>query len=267
MVGTYPVFIAGALLALCAVPSIGSAQVNEFRVETDVFVPDQTKPLQQTLTLFRDGVAYDFSRDEPGQITILDPRRQRIVMLDATREIQTLVDLASLTALMDSARNQASTTGLAVYLEDARSISFDEPSKTVTVGAKVLRYESTLQEPREAAMATQFAQFADASAYLNAWRANSPPPFARIALNAAVAQRDALPEEITRSTFVLDEGRVVGEHVVKCRLHTNWRLSKNDGARIEEIRGMLVNFKVVSHTEFYQPQPKQVAGRTDAGLK
>ena len=263
MIGRYPLLFAGALLVICSFAETATAQLSDFRVETDVLVPNEPKPVQQTLTLFKNGVAYDFSRDEPDQITMVDPIRMRIVLLDAERKVQTQVDLSGLNALMDSARNQAATTGLSIYLEDARTVGFDADTKKVTVGAKVLRYEATLQEPREAKMAAHFAKFADASAYLNAWRAASPPPFARIALNQAIAEQTALPDEITRTTFIRDKDQVVGEHVVKCRLHSNWRLSKDDELQIQEIGKMLVNFATLSNAEYYQP-PQVATGQANA---
>jgi hypothetical protein len=194
MLENRPYLAAGMLVLACSLPSIGSAQVNEFRIETDVMVPSQTKPVQQTLTLFRGGVAYDFSRDEPEQITMVDTERKRIVLIDGRRQMQTHIDLAWLNSYMESARNEAAALpGLANFLEDSKLVEFDKATETITVGAKVLRYASTMQFPGEESMAAKFAQFADASAYLNAWRANSPPPFARVALNAAVAKQGAVP--------------------------------------------------------------------------
>jgi len=262
-----PLLAAGMLLA-CSFPSTGSAQVNEFRIETDILVPSQTKPVQQTLTLFRSGVAYDFSRDEPDQITMVDPERKRIVLIDGRRQVQTHIDLAWLNSYMESARNEAAALpGLASFLEDSKLVEFDKATDTIAVGAKVLRYTATMQFPSDEALAVQFARFADASAYLNAWRANSPPPFARVALNAAVAQQGAVPEEITRTTFVLEQQRVVGEQIVKCRLHPNWRLSKDDYARIEEIGKMLVSYPTVSHADFYQKVPATASSRAAGDLK
>lgn len=263
-----PYLAVGILVLACSLPSIGSAQVIEFRIETDIMVPSQTKPVQQTLTLFRGGVAYDFSRDEPEQITMVDTERKRIVLIDGRRQVQTHIDLVWLGSYMESARNEAaSLPGLANFLEDSKLVEFAKATDTVTVGAKVLRYTSTMQFPSEESVAVQFAQFADASAYLNAWRANSPPPFARVALNAAVAQQGAIPEEITRTTFLLEQERVVGEQIVKCRLHPNWRLSKDDYTRIDEIGKMLVSFSAVSHADFYQKVPTTARGRASAELK
>ncbi len=256
MIGKFLYVGVGVLVAVGCFSNVGSAQMNEFRIETDILVPSQTKPVQQTLTLFQNGIAYDFSRDEPDQITVVDPERKRIVMIDGQRQIQTHIDLTWLNSYMESARVEAANRpGLAKFLEDSKVIEFDKSTETFTVGSNVLRYAATMQFPSEEAVAIQFARFADASAYLNAWRVNSPPPFARIALNEAVARQGAIPEEITRTTYVTDQERVVDNHVLKCRLHPNWKLSKDDYARIDDIGRMLEKYQTVSNTAFYQKGP------------
>ncbi|MEZ6137473.1 MAG: hypothetical protein R3C53_21505 [Pirellulaceae bacterium] len=228
--------------------------MNDFRVETDISVPNEPKPIQQTLTLFKDGVAYDFSRDEPEMITMVDPQRQRIVLFDSKRQVQLPIDMQKFMQFMKSAHEQVDSPDLPNLLlnrEDAKRVYVDAEQKTVRVGEKILRYEASLQTPPQAEMSVYYAQFADASAALNAWRASSPPPFARNALNAAIAAQKAIPSEITRTAFFHKGERVI-EQVVTCRLHANWRLSKDDEAQIESVGRMLVSYQVVDVPLFYK---------------
>jgi hypothetical protein len=240
-----------AVLAVLVTAGYSAGQGMDFRIETDVILPLDNKPVQQSLTLFRGGVAYDYSRETPEQIMVLDHAQDRMVLLDASRKVQTIIDLPGLYALMESARNQAAGSGLSVFLEDARTVEFNDAGGAVRVGSKILRYDANLQTPPQPLMSEHYGRFADASAYLNAWRNNSPPPFARVALNAAVSSRQAIPSEITRTTQALDGG-VSGEQVVRCRLHSNWKLSKDDYARIDEIDGMMAGFAIVSSSDFYK---------------
>lgn len=255
--------------AICMLTGSVVGQEMDFRIETDVMLPAQNKPVQQTLTLFRNAVAYDFSRDTPDQIMVIDHEHERLVLLDSTRQQQAIIDLPGLYTFMESARNQAAVNDkLAVFLEDARSAAFDEATQTVRVGARILRYDATLQSPPQPKMADHYAQFATASAYLNAWRANSPPPFARVALNSEVQKRQAIPSEIIRATQALD-GSAGGEQIITCRLHGSWRLSKDDYVKIEQIDGMLVNYAIVSSSEFFSKQsvPAASTAGTNAGVK
>jgi hypothetical protein len=213
--------ITGACLVVSLLATEGLGQSTAFRVETDVFASGQLKPVQQTLTLFKGGVAYDFSRDEPHRIVMIDPVRGRIRLIDSSEEVQTEIDLPQLVALMNSARKELATSEMAVYIQDAEKVKQD--GNRITVGEKVLRYEATLQTPKEADIAKQYAEFADASAMLNAWQARNPPPFARLSLNASLADAESLPEEISRTALLGLSEKRAEESKVKCRLHCNWR--------------------------------------------
>ncbi|MCA9132092.1 MAG: hypothetical protein KDA45_03025 [Planctomycetales bacterium] len=219
-----------------------SLQQVSFRVVTDIFVSTQKEPVQQTLTLFSQGVAYDISFNDPNQITLVDPQRKRIVLLNKEQQIQTEIDLQQLHEFIDAARKQAESSDLAPYLQGAAQVQITDEG--VTVGDRTLQYHSTLQEPREEPMAAQYAQVADALALLNG--RSGVPPFARLSLNRAVAEQKALPAEITRTI-----GSDSQPFVVRCKLHTNWRLSRDDEQKIAEIGKMLVNFEVVSATKFF----------------
>lgn len=225
-----------------------------FRVVTDVYFGAEKAPSQQTKTLFRSGVAYDISLAEPTHITMIDPARDRIVLLNATRQVKAEIDLQQLRQFIEAAEKQAQSAGLSTHLESASKVESGE--NEVRVGGGVLQYRSTLQSPREPHMALLYAQVADALAQLNGWR-TGVPPFARITLNRAVAERQALPAEITR-TITHDHKTTT----VQCRLHTNWRLSKDDEAKIAEIGKMLATFRTVSAPEFFAPEVATASATT-----
>lgn len=229
-----------------------------FRVVTDIFFGTQKEPAQQTLTLFSGGVAYDISFDDPNQLTMVDPARDRIVLLNKQTQTQTSLDLKQLQEYIESARKQAQTSKLALYLEGADQI--EVTNETVRVGDAQLQYQATLQQPRDVQMSVQYARAADALSLLNGWR-SGVPPFARLSLNRVVAEQQALPAEITRTTRNSNQ-----TEIVRCRLHTNWRLSKDDEKQVAEIGTMLVSFQQVSPPEFFATIDKQSAARL-AGKK
>lgn len=220
----------------------------EFRVVTDVFLGDHKEPAQQTLTLFSGGVAYDISFDDPNQISMVDVDRDRIVLLNKELQIQTSIDLNKLQQYIESARKQAETSDLAVYLNGAEQI--EVVGSSVTVGDQVLRYQASLQKPRDEQMAEQYARTADALSLLNGWR-SGVPPFARLSLNRVVAEQKSLPEKITRTTSSNKK-----TEVVRCRLHANYRLSKEDKQQVSEIGKLLVSFPSVAEQEFFSSSGK-----------
>ncbi len=235
------------LLSVCDAQEIASqtavVPTAGFRVETDVLFGTQKAPVQQSLTLFSAGVAYDISRDDPNQITMVDPQRSRIVLLNKASQTQTAIDLKELQQFIDSARKAAETSELATYLKGADKIVVTD--ETVSVGDSVMQYHTTLQKPRDPQMAQQYAQTADALILLNGWRSGMPP-FARLSFNRVVAEQQAIPQEITRTT---SSGKQT--IVVRSLLHPNWRLSKDDERQIAEVGTMLVSFSQVTAPEFF----------------
>lgn len=241
------------LLENCAAQEAVAESATAFRVETDIYFGDQKEPAQQSLTIFSGGVAYDISFDDPNQITLVDVSRGRIVLLNKQSRTQTSIDLKELQQYMQTARQQAASSPLAAFLRGADAI--EEQAGKVLVGDQVLRYEASLQQPRDTQMAAQYAEVADALCLLNGWR-SGVPPFARLSLNRVVAERQTLPEEITRTTSSNNQSEVV-----RCRLHANWRLSKDDEQQVAEIGTMLVSFKSISTPEFFAAVDKQTVKR------
>lgn len=232
----------GAITVIAMTAQDCQSQVG-FRLETDLFVGDSNEPAQQTLSLFYDGVGYDISRDEEAEIVMVDHARDRIVQIHTAHKIQTEVPISKLAGLMDSARNQLAQTELAVYLKGAAQIQSSKDK--VSVGDDQLLYEASMQSPPDETMAADYLRFADALASLNAWRSGGVPPFARLALNRAIAENQSVPDEITRTT---SNGK--RQQVVRCRVLSTWMLSKDDKKRIAEIGKMLVTFDVVSNDEY-----------------
>ncbi len=254
MMGLLPV-ISAMLPTLTQTSHVGcfaqdtvSTSQASFRVVTDIFLGTEKKPAQQTLTLFSSGVAYDISFDDPNQITMVDPQRDRIVLLDKTTKTRALIGLKELNQFIESARKQAETSELAIYLKGAEKI--DVADNVVSVGDSVLKYRSTLQQPRDEQMAVQYASAADALILLNGWRSGMPP-FARLGFNRVVAEQKSLPHEITRTAGS-------GNHtdVVRCLLHANWRLSSDDEKLIAEIGNMLTSYQSVPAAQFFADQSK-----------
>ncbi len=242
-----------------SVPQLATGTTGGFRVVTDIFFGTKKEPAQQSLTLFSAGVAYDISFDDPNQITVVDPGRARIVLLNKALQTQAAIDLNELQRFIDSARKAAETSELAEYLKGADKISVTDSG--VSVGDSVLEYHTTLQQPREPLMAQQYAQAADAFQLLNGWRSGMPP-FARLSLNRVVAEQHAIPEEITRTT---SSGRGKQKDIVRCRLHTNWRLSKDDERQIADIGSMLAGYQQVTAAEFFAALGKSVTTANAAG--
>ncbi|MBX3419971.1 MAG: hypothetical protein KF752_00300 [Pirellulaceae bacterium] len=234
-------------LLLCAALANCQAQDNgsSFRIETDVMLTGQAQPIQQSVTLFHNAVAYDFSRDNPHSVIVIEAAHNRIALMDSQRQVQTRVNLQELKQFIDQAQQRIPESSLAPAIADSQQVSVN--GSIVTVGRQFVCYQATLQSSTSSA-ADLYADFADASALLNAWRApdRNPPPFARLQLNQLIREHRGVPIELTRTTKFSSKPH----EELKSRLHINWRLSTEDGKQIEAFRQMLEQYPTLELAQF-----------------
>lgn len=240
-------WLQGAILVMVACANI-QAQEADFRIETDLLDAGKPKPIDQSVTLFADGVAYDYSRDFPKRVMIVDATNNRISLVDSERKVQTRINLQELSSGIASAKQKLmQTTGGPEQIEDAMTSDFDEQRSVVWTGQKLIRYEAKLQPVTDKQVAVQYATFADASAMVNAWQSKgkSPPPFARLRLNQAVVERDSIPSEIKRTVFLGQR-----QSTMVSRVHSTFSLSSEERKQIEQFNAMLLTYPTVSLAEY-----------------
>ena len=176
------------------------------RIETEVFADDEKKPVARSLTLFRNGIAWDFletldkgeaSTDEPAEFVLHDPARERIVMVDPARHLKTQVDTLRLERLRASlgawARKSDDTVMRWAGGPDFAS-GMEEQSTTITLTGPRVRYEVDFEAAKSAAIAEEYRRFADAALLVKALvHPGGLPPFPRIAINRRVATAEGIP--------------------------------------------------------------------------
>lgn len=229
-------------------PTVRGA-ATAFRVDTDLYLQSNSnKPDKQTLTLFKDGIYYDFPMDDEKQsITMTDPARGRIIMLSPSRQIKTVFKTAELTARMEAVKRDMSTSKELVKM---LSPEVTASENMLRVGDESFAYQATLQMARDASMANQYADFADWSARLNAiLPPNFFPPFVRMTLNQELASRGALPDTIERITRHNNKSSVI-----RSKLLVIASLSTDDEAKIRLVGEMLSTCKEVSQADFFSSE-------------
>ncbi|MCY2991913.1 MAG: hypothetical protein NTY19_29150 [Planctomycetota bacterium] len=238
----------GLMLLGGGVPVATRAQ--EFRVETDVFVGGQKKPVAQNLTLFTSGLVYDFPLMGPSEIAVLDLTRGRFVLLDTQRKVKTTLttqELLEFTASMKAqAQDAEGVVGFAVSPQFEQS--FDQSTGWLTLSSKLMTYRLKGSQPKQSAAVDVYRQFADWYARLNATRPGNLPPFARLELNKAAAERGLVPDEVE---LLVAPSRLGGKKLaVRSRHMINWLLSNTDRKRVDEAGDFLVNYQAVKFQEY-----------------
>jgi hypothetical protein len=241
--------LSGLVVLGLALPTLSLAE--EFRVETDVFVGSQKKPVAQNLTIFTSGLVYDFPLMGPNEIAVLDPTRGRFVLLDVSKKVKTTLttqEILEFTASM-KARTQDAEGVVGFAANPQFEQSFDDQTGRLTLSSKLMTYSMKGNKPKQNSAAEAYRQFADWYARLNATRPGNLPPFARLELNKAVFERGLVPEEVELT--VAPNSRLLGRTLtIRSHHMINWALPGTDRKRIDEAGDFLVNFQAVQFQEY-----------------
>jgi hypothetical protein len=265
--------IAGALAA-----SASSVAAQDFRIDTEVFIgpldkKDKDKePAAETLTIFTNGMVYDFLLAEPREITLFDPLRGRFTLLDESRKLKTSLgtqEVLDYVLALDSFAEESKDP----VFSFATHPTFEHQSESMTqngqslikltLTGKPMTYVALCQRPEHPESVVPYHTFADWFARLNAARPGNLPPGARMALNKAMADQGLLPLEVTRT--IVSSGSFGREKKVevKTRHLVNWTLSGEDRKRVEHAGDCLVQFRPVTFDE-YRTETKPAAAPKQA---
>jgi len=192
----------------------------DFRVVNEVYLGLQRKPVSRSVTIFHDGVVYDFLLSEPQEVVVFDPAAERLVLLDLQRRIRTQLSTAEVEEFSQRLKQWASQQRdplLRFLSAPDFSEQFDEVRGELTLSSPWLTYRILLANAPSPSVCRQYREFSDWMARLNTLlRANARLPFARLMVNQAVAQRRAVPREVTlslaRSSLPLPRRVVRSEH-------------------------------------------------------
>jgi hypothetical protein len=237
-----------AVLAVLAVVGIGAvtepATAADFRVENRVFVEDQRTPISRSLTLFCQGQVFDIL-DDAGEAILFDPAAGRLTLLDPARKLRADLTTAEVAAFVERV-NQAAAGSRDPLIKFAASPSFSEKRDAddgeITLAGPWMTYRALPQPGADAEAARQYAEFSDWLARLNtALQPGSRPPGARLALNAALAGRPAIPRRVELTLNSPKPGvRPSASHSTHELAMT---LTPDDLARVAELRRQAEEFR------------------------
>ena len=175
------------------------------RVESEIFVDRGTTPVARSLTIFRDGLAWDFldgpTAGEAAEIALHDPARERVVVIDAIRNVKTEIDNQRLERLSVSLATWARRS-------DDRLVRWaggpdfdegcDEKARSLELSGPRVRYDVSFAEAPTPDAADIYRRFADTALLLKALlHPGGIPPFPRLAINKRIAAAGGIPESVT----------------------------------------------------------------------
>ena len=248
------------------------------RVESEVFTDDDEEPVARSLTLFRDGIAWDFldkpagSADAPAgkpEIVLHDPARERVVLIDPGRNIKTQIETIRLERLSVSlsAWARKSDDRLVQWAggpDFGAGMEEDEDQNISLQGPRV-RYAVEYTKAPSAEAANAYRRFADTALLVKALlHPGGLPPFPRLAINRRVSAAEGIPTQVTlelASPAAAFGGRPRLMRSVH-KLHP--RLLTEDLKRIEDAEARVAMAAAVDLAAFADPAEVVQASATEA---
>jgi len=127
---------------------------------------------------------------------------------------------------------------------------FDKASGELTLSCPWMTYRLVLVDAESRAISQQYREFSDWYARLNTLlNPGSKPPFARLAVNGALARREATAREV-RLTLTPQKGLPPKRTTIRSSHRLVRRLAKADLDRVAQTRQFMEIFKPVSFKEY-----------------
>jgi hypothetical protein len=264
-----PVTLAAVLVAVAATAA-RPAEEGAFRVESEIFVDNAAEPVARSVTLFREGVAWDFlERPAPAEgrgataierqdVVLHDPARERVVLIDPRRNVKTRIDAIRLERLAASLSSWARKSedrlvrwsGGPDFGEGMR----ETKDRLELVGPRV-RYDVELSSAPAPEIARRYRQFADTAILLKALvNPGGLTPFPRLAINRRIEAAGAVPASVALEIDARGFPRSARTERVRSvhRLHP--RLLTTDLDLIEEAEARVAVAREVDLAEFVGEQ-------------
>jgi hypothetical protein len=227
-----------------------SLHADEFRIESRVFQGKDEQPQSESTTIFANGRIYDFL-NSPRELTIYDPAHDRIVVMDLERNRKTELRTEQLTRFREELQLRAEKTtdaGMRFLLQPKFDKQVGSTAAERVFQSEYITYQVETFTPRSATIVEQYRQFSDLSATLNAMLNRGWPPFARLQVNAALAEEKLIP---TKVNLLFPSKSLLGQRKhfrSEHELHT--RVTDSDQQKIAQAEEHLNRTLLVSLREF-----------------
>lgn len=234
---------------------LGSNANDSFRVNNKVYLEKETKPVAQTCTMFYGGKVYDFLTN-PEETIIYDPPQQRFLLLCSATKSQcslSLDEVLEFGRMMKESLPQVKDDFLRNCLDPQFEVTTDEKTEQDVYAQAKITYRVTTRRELEAGMAKIYADFANNYAILNVLLSpQNIPPFARIKINEAIAEKNELPDtvEVIMKRRFNPLSTTLGKERVRTVHNFMAGLGDADLSRIRKAGEYFGQYKKVSFSEY-----------------
>lgn len=231
-----------------------SAHGQTFKIETAIYVGDETQPVAQNVTLFQDSIIVDLKLDFANPPNVLetkvyDAQQKKVSLLDHQRSLQVEISDNHLLQMVDGLRRDISQREeLKFLVNETFSESQNLQLSKVVLTSPTIRYEVIGNRPSDPVILKSHGEFLDIFTRLNASAPGGFPPFARLRLNQSIKQMGWIPSsveiQISPNAMMPDGLKMKSKHVLIAGL------SQSDIAKIESAKKQWIGYPRVSLLKF-----------------
>ncbi|MEL7500292.1 MAG: hypothetical protein AAFN77_22035 [Planctomycetota bacterium] len=226
----------------------------EFRIDSKLFVAGDDRPQSHNVTLFSDGIVYDFQsgpnpEQESTEIVIYNSRTKETVLLDQARQMRLDLHDIQILKMLDGLRKDVSNDKRTEFLVNDRYEEIvDVDQRTVTLEGEHITYRVKGIDPFDEKAMPMYHEFLAAFTRLHATDPTKLPPFPRLRLNQSIRRVAWMPIRV--------EIRVEANSFFKTPFsaHTTHQvieqLSDADRQRITDAKVHWLNYKPVTFSEY-----------------
>jgi len=248
---TYRVLTAVLILFSGTALVTEAAQSADFRVDNAVFVDGQSQSQSQGVTIFHEGLVYDFL-NEPAEVIVFDKAHRRFMLLDISRHVQSEITIDDVQAFVNRVKQRLSghpNPNVKWLADPTFEESFNRENSELTLKSTSMTYLVQLQATVPA-VAAQYHEFSDWYAQFNfALNQASRPPFPRMMLNEAIDRYKGVAKEVHLTAALNPKGAPTK---ITSRHQLAMQLDSADVNRVDEVRAYLRSFQGVSFREYRQ---------------
>ena len=217
----------------------------DFRVENTVFAEGQSQPQSQGVTIFHEGLVYDFL-NEPAEVIVFDKAHRRFILLDISRRVRSEISIDDVQAFVDRVKQRLSghpNPNVKWLADPSFEESFDRESSELTLKSPSITYQAQVQAT-DPAVAAQYHEFSDWYAQFNhVLNPKSRPPFPRMMLNEAIERHQGIAKEVHLTAALGPKDAPIK---ITSRHQLAVQLDAADMNRVAEAREYLRSFRSVS---------------------
>ncbi len=251
--------MACAACAAMATPAVAvTPDVEGFRIDNSVYSGKDRQPSVRTTTIFLNGVVYDFM-EQPQEAIVLDAELGRFTLLNMARRVRAELSVDEVLELTRALRQRASmheSPFVRFLVEPEFEERFDLAAGALTLDSAWITYKVEMTSPDDPAIAESYRDFADMYSQVNTMlNPLASPPFARMKLNAALAEHHAIPSTIhltirPKRSFPPTRITMRSEHELVRSV------GQPDLDRITQTREFMNIFKLVSFEEYRRDESR-----------